>query len=176
MAAKPQKMVIDCSAPDRDVLKVAVGEQVQAAIDAASRGELTPEAMTARLLELGELANEVAALPDSVTKVDLDADEIAQRQTDETEAAAALDLRRGGALAQIRMKRDRLLAQTDVLALPPEAMPTDFPADRLDEISKNQRAWLTFRQQLRDYPATVEDPFDPPPFPEQPAKPAITLT
>lgn len=55
-------------------------------------------------------------------------------------------------LALLRSKRNRLLAQTDWTQLP------DAPV--------NKTAWATYRQALRDLPATVDT--DNPVWPEQP--------
>lgn len=83
---------------------------------------------------------------------------------------------RAHALAMLRAQRDRWLAQTDVLVLPESSLPVDFPQARKDEILTHQQAWLDFRQALRDYPASVVDPLDPPPFPAQPAAPSLILS
>jgi hypothetical protein len=95
----------------------------------------------------------------------------ASLQADIANLTAAASAR---AMVELRMKRDRWLAQTDAFFIDP--LPSDFPPARMAEIVANRAAWLAFRQALRDYPATVEDPLDPPPFPAQPPAPSVYLT
>ena len=108
--------------------------------------------------------------------VPLSAEELAQRDTDRAGVDAQLQATRTRARMGLRAKRDRLLAQTDVFALPDSALPDDLPAAVRDAIVNSRPAWRAFRQQLRDYMSTVDDPLAPPPMPEQPAAPAVVLT
>lgn len=104
------------------------------------------------------------------------AEEVAQHEADQAAAADRVQDERKRAMRELRAKRDRWLSQTDVLALPDAAMPVDLPQAVKDAIAANRPAWRAFRQQLRDYMGTVTDPFDPPPFPDQPASPPVILT
>lgn len=54
--------------------------------------------------------------------------------------------------------RDSLLRQSDFSQLP------DSPLTE-----EQKQAWTEYRQQLRDYPSTIVDPFNPPPFPTKPS-------
>ena len=60
-------------------------------------------------------------------------------------------------LQELRNKRDTLLSSSDFSQLP------DSPLTE-----EQKQAWAEYRQQLRDYPATVVDPINPPPFPSKP--------
>lgn len=114
----------------------------------------------------------------TTTVVELTAEEISAREAEAAEATAARAAAAADAetkaMVELRMKRDRWLAQTDAFFIDP--LPSDFPAEREAEIAANLPAWQAFRQALRDYPATVEDPLEPPPFPAQPAAPVVYLT
>lgn len=74
----------------------------------------------------------------------------AQQAQEETVAAAWVEL---------RMIRDRWLAQTDYIDLH-AANPTGFilPAAIGTALTTNAAAWQTWRQALRDLPANVTDP------------------
>jgi hypothetical protein len=53
--------------------------------------------------------------------------------------------------AAVRMERDRLLAESDVMVLP----------DRWNAMTQEQQqAWAEYRQALRDLPQTFDDPAD----------------
>jgi hypothetical protein len=81
------------------------------------------------------------------------------------------------ALLDIRMRRDRYLAQTDWVTLPAASLPTDLPLAVTSDITANLAAWKTYRQQLRDYPGQPGfDPLNPPPWPMPPPAPAMILT
>ncbi len=79
--------------------------------------------------------------------------------------------------ATILHERNRWLTETDPYVLPVSSLPGDLPGDVLGvlaaqgtpSVQDQLRAW---RQQLRDYPATVTDWTNPPPLP---APPNITL-
>lgn len=81
------------------------------------------------------------------------------------------------AWVELRMKRDRWLAQTDYI----EAFinsPTVFqhlPAAIQSDITGNSTAWATWRQALRDLPANTADPSSAT-WPTPPAAPVIHLT
>lgn len=104
------------------------------------------------------------------------ADELKQRDADAQAADVQLQADRKRAAGTLRAKRDRWLAQTDVLVLPTAALPTDMPQALKDAIAANAPAWKTFRQALRDYPSTVTDPLVPPDFPQPPSSPALILS
>ncbi len=81
--------------------------------------------------------------------VEMTAEEIAERLAEETEWEAKASDR---ALRQLRIDRDILLAQTDINVI----------ADRWAAMSaETQTAWATYRQALRDLPASTSDPFNP---------------
>ena len=75
-----------------------------------------------------------------VTSVELTAEEIAARD------AYNQDVLPGELLAEVRLKRNRLLAETDYLALSDSTL--------TDEMR-------TYRQALRDLPANTTDPANP---------------
>lgn len=98
------------------------------------------------------------------------------------------------ALAQLRMIRDRWLAQTDYIEvyLASPAAFTPLPQPIQNAINTNSAAWIAWRQALRDMPAQAgldpvaatvaiskvhasTDTF-PPPWPQPPAAPVIHLT
>lgn len=79
--------------------------------------------------------------------------------------------------AMVLHQRNRWLAQTDPYVLPDASLPADMPADVLSVLTAEgtpsvQDQIKTWRQALRDYPATVTDWTAPPPLP---AAPQITL-
>jgi len=81
--------------------------------------------------------------------VEMTAEEIAERLAEEAEWEAKASDR---ALRQLRIDRDILLAQTDINVI----------ADRWAAMSaETQTAWATYRQALRDLPASTSDPFNP---------------
>ena len=75
-----------------------------------------------------------------VTKVALTAEEVAQREAFERDVLPGLQLE------QLRVERNRLLAETDYLALADSTL--------TDEMR-------TYRQALRDLPANTADPANP---------------
>lgn len=180
MSDTPVKVVIDCSATGAPDPALA-DELHKAAVDILANAGSNPGDMELALVRAGQLmqdANAVlsAAAVVSDTLVPLDQDELAQRDADQAAHAAQQDVDRARGLGTLRAQRDRYLAQTDVLTLPDAALPVDMPQQTKDAITANRDAWVKWRQQLRDYMATVTDPFDPPPFPTQPASPVLVLT
>lgn len=87
------------------------------------------------------------------------ADPPATLPTLDTVQAAVTDAQNAAALAEIRVKRDGMLAACDW---------TQMPDSPLADATKT--AWATYRQQLRDYPdQTGFDPLNPPAWPTPPA-------
>ena len=81
--------------------------------------------------------------------VEMTAEEIAERLAEETAWKAKASDR---ALRQLRIDRDVLLAQTDINVI----------ADRWAAMSaETQTAWATYRQALRDFPASTSDLLNP---------------
>jgi hypothetical protein len=91
--------------------------------------------------------------------VELTAEEIAERLAEEAAWEAKASDR---ALQKLRVDRDVLLAQTDINVI----------ADRWAAMSaETQTAWATYRQALRDLPASTSDPFNP----VWPIKPEVVM-
>lgn len=61
-------------------------------------------------------------------------------------------------LVTTRILRNNLLSSSDFSQLP------DSPLTE-----EQKQAWAEYRQQLRDYPSTIVDPLNPPPFPTKPS-------
>lgn len=81
--------------------------------------------------------------------VELTAEEIAERLAEEAAWEAKASDR---ALRQLRVDRDILLAESDINVI----------ADRWMAMSvETQTAWSTYRQALRDLPASTSDPLNP---------------
>jgi len=81
--------------------------------------------------------------------VEMTAEEIAERLAEEAAWEAKASDR---ALRQLRIDRDVLLAQTDINVI----------ADRWATMSAvTQTAWASYRQSLRDLPASTSDPLNP---------------
>ena len=81
--------------------------------------------------------------------VEITAEEIAERLAEESAWEAKASDR---ALRQLRIDRDVLLAQTDINVI----------ADRWAAMSaETQTAWATYRQALRDFPASTSDLLNP---------------
>lgn len=76
------------------------------------------------------------------------------------------------AWVELRMKRDRWVAQTDWIVA---TLPPDLPAAIADAVTANLAAWNTFRQQLRDLPEATTDPRTAV-WPTPPAAPVVHLT
>lgn len=169
MADTPQVLTVDLSleAPPPDGLVEKIRDDATALIKA---GEFE------KAQNVLNEADRLEALGPRETMRAMNADELAQRDEDAQAADVQLQQDRRRAAGSLRAKRDRWLAQTDVLVLPTAALPTDMPQALKDQVAANQKPWLAFRQALRDYPSTVEDPLDPPPFPDPPAAPALILT
>lgn len=96
-----------------------------------------------------------AVSPATVTK--LTADELDDLARHRAEAAVL-------ALRDLRAERCRRLAATDYLLLPDI---TDF-GTKADGKAATLDDWHAYRQQLRDWPASVDDPHVPPDWPEPP--------
>lgn len=169
MADAPQGIVVDVSNPGPPPAEFS--ERVRN--EALARLAAGDADQAKRLLDT--LA-ELEARENPITVVPLDAAQLAQKKTDDQAAAAAADAQRQRAIVELRMQRDRWLAQTDALMLPDAALPSDMPQAVKDAVAANRAKWATFRQQLRDYPSTVTDPLNPPAFPTQPQSPALLLT
>lgn len=169
MADVPTRLVIDASGPRRPSDEdLAAMEQDALELLKAGEGDKAVMVMAA--------VREAQQIPEKEQVVPLDADDLAQRDVDIADAEDQHARAQEAALAGLRAKRDRWLAQTDVLALPAAAYPVDMPQAVKDQIAANRQAWLDFRQALRQYPSTVTDPLSPPPFPAQPAAPNIILS
>lgn len=81
--------------------------------------------------------------------VEMTEEEIAERLAEEAAWEAKASDR---ALRQLRIDRDVLLAQTDINVI----------VDRWMAMSvETQTAWATYRQALRDLPASTSDPLNP---------------
>jgi hypothetical protein len=81
--------------------------------------------------------------------VEMTEEEIAERLAEEAAWEAKASDR---ALRQLRIDRDVLLSQSDINVI----------ADRWMAMSvETQTAWSTYRQVLRDLPASTNDPFNP---------------
>ena len=78
------------------------------------------------------------------TLVPFTAEEIAERE------AYTRDVLPGIQLEELRLERDRRLAETDWIITMHKEKGTNIPA-----------AWKTYRQALRDLPANTEDPANP---------------
>jgi len=89
MTDTPVKVVVDCSVPDRDAVAAYTQDQVEAVLKSRTDGKITSEEAAASLVALADLAVGAAGIPDRVTVVPLDADELAQRDKDQAAAAAA---------------------------------------------------------------------------------------
>lgn len=136
------------------------------------------------------------------TLVDLSGDRLTQWQTDQQAATDAALLAEATAQARawvnLRMIRDRWLAQTDYIEVFLASGFSPLPAAIQDAVTANSAGWLAWRQGLRDLPSTVGtagtpevDPVDavaaaaaihstgdtfPAPWPQPPAAPVIHLT
>lgn len=169
MADEPSVLVIDLSKeappPPEFVEKLE-----QEALELMKAGDADKA-----MLVLAE-SRRLGALGPVIEQRPMNEEELAQHATDQAEAVEREQGERQRAMLELRAKRDRWLAQTDVLTLPDAALPRDMPQTVKDAIIANRAAWQTFRQQLRDYMGTVADPFDPPPFPGQPASPPVVLS
>jgi hypothetical protein len=106
----------------------------------------------------------------------MNADELAQRDVDQQAAADQLAADRKHAAGSLSAKRDRWLAQTDALLLPDGGAADRHAAGAEGRDRANAPAWKAFRQALRDYPASVTDPLNPPDFPQPPPSPALILS
>ena len=81
--------------------------------------------------------------------VDLTPEEVTKRQT-RTDAWEAAQPERD--MADLRVQRNSLLVESDIIVLP----------DRWDIMNDEVKAnWTTYRQELRDLPATTDDPVNP---------------
>lgn len=163
-ADAPVKVVMDCSAADPAATVAVILSQ---AAEAARSGDV--EGTNA----LFQRATEAAAAPSVVQVVPLDEGELAQFAIDQAAHAANTEAAVGRAWVELRMKRDRWLAQTDAFFVAP--LPSDFPADKVKAIAANVDDWKSFRQALRDLPANTDDPSDAV-WPPVPAAPQIYLT
>jgi hypothetical protein len=169
MTDAPTRLVLDGSGASRP------SDDAIAAIEEDALNLMRAGAGDEAMLVM-QAVRDAREIPEKEQLVELDEDELAQRAVDVAAYEDTVAADRARALQQLRARRDRWLAQTDVFALPPEAYPVDMPQAVKDSLVANRKAWTTFRQALRAYPSTVEDPLDPPPFPEQPAQPSIVLS
>ena len=111
------------------------------------------------------------------------------------QARAAMARRTAAGWVQLRMIRDRWLAQTDYIEVYLSGGFSPLPAGIEDALTANSQGWLDWRQALRDLPATPGTPgLDPvaaveaiesvhrttdtfpAPWPQPPASPVIHLT
>jgi hypothetical protein len=174
---EPSKLIVNCSAGAS--LAATVPGLLQQASEAALAGDAEK---TANLLQLAQERTAAAAqLPSAETIVPLTADEVAEIAADQqASAASSAELEQQAATAALlsmRAKRDRWLAETDRLMLPPASMPVDTPADITNAMndSATQKAWTTFREQLR---TMFDGATDPAAFvwPAQPPNPIVLLS
>jgi hypothetical protein len=87
MADPLVKVIVDCSVPDRDAAVAYTQDQIEAVMKQRSDGNITSEQAAESLVALADLAAEAAGIPDRVTIVALDADELADHADRQTQAA-----------------------------------------------------------------------------------------
>lgn len=143
------------------------------------------EAEALKLLKAGEAdkamnviseARRLGALVPVHEYRDMTSDELEQAKIDTATHEQFRSDRDAAALAALVATRNSYLQQTDWTVASETTQPHDLPTDVRTALKENRAAWVKWRQQLRDYPATVKDPRDPPPFPTQPSAPAFQLT
>lgn len=78
MADVPTKVVIDCSVPNRDAVIAYTQDQVAAVLKRRTDEKITSDEAATLLVALAELAAEATTIPDSVTIVPLEGDELAE--------------------------------------------------------------------------------------------------
>ena len=88
MAETPVKVVVDCSAPDKETVAEVTASQILAVFDLERAGTITAEQADAKIAELRQAQKETEAAPDRVTVVPLEDDELADLET--ARAASAL--------------------------------------------------------------------------------------
>jgi len=86
MATPLVKVVIDCSISDRDAVVAYTQDQVAAVLKQRTDEKITSEEAAAQLIALADLAAEAVDIPDRVTIVPLDADELADHAARQTQA------------------------------------------------------------------------------------------
>lgn len=146
MPDRPVSVVIDCS---RAILPdAAIVDRIEAdALELVRAGELDK---AKRVLDSVDEIRRLKETP-AETLVELTDEEIAQREADRESANEV-------ALATLRVQRNARLTASDWTQTASDAPLSD--ADR--------KAWAEYRQALRDWPASIDDPLDPPPWPDQP--------
>lgn len=145
------KVVIDCSLPDKETV-AAVGEAaIEALIRAALEGKISAEQRDEKISEVIAQVTDAGALPDREQRVALTEAEKTDRKA--MEKAAVEDTRR-----RLRAERDQRLRASDWTQLADAVLPG----------TSTLAQWATYRQALRDWPATVTDPLNPPPWPTEP--------
>lgn len=165
----PIKLVVDCNSDTG--LASTIPDILTQATAAAAAGDVD---QTNQLLELArQRAADAANAVPIETVVPLDEDELADLAAREQAAIADAAAATAQAWIELRMKRDRWLAQTDAFFADP--LPSDFPADKAADIQANLDAWKAFRQALRDLPANTSNPNDVS-WPAPPAAPQVYLT
>lgn len=151
MSETAMKLVVDCALPDKARVLLALERGVESTFALIREGKLSREEGQQRVQLMLDHATETAAAPEREQLIPLDEAELAQRALDEAEAGQAV--RR-----LLRQERGLRLAACDWTQLP------DAPL-----AAEQAEAWRVYRQQLRDWPSGLTDPFDPPPWPEPPA-------
>ena len=99
--------------------------------------------------------------PGDTIEVPLSDEELAQQTADEA-AAAANETAEQAALAAANQRsliqqRNRWLVETDAYLIPAASAPPDMPTDVQAAVTANIAAIKSWRQQLRDWPATITD-------------------
>lgn len=154
----PQKLVVDCAAWGARALFdeatdwQARAEEVREAGDDARANACARNAESCRIaarnaLIAAGLPDEQAVEPESWAP--LSGEELVQREADAVEALES-------AWSMLRARRDALLGASDWTQLP------DAPLSATEAA-----AWNAYRQKLRDLPARISSPHDPP-WPEPP--------
>lgn len=141
------RLVIDCSAVEP--LEPELLERLEReALSLIRAGDLEKaQNVTDQIAAHQEAA---AASGPREQEVELDDDERAQREADAADG-------RERQMTQLRAARDARLSASDW------TQGIDAPLDH-----KQVAAWGRYRQDLRDWPKSVEDPHNPPPWPDPP--------
>lgn len=100
------KVVVDCSLPDRDAVVAYTQDQVEALLKARVDGRLTSEETAARLVALADVAAEADGIPDRVTIVPLNDDELADHEARQVQALKDADVQESA-----QADRDALVAK-----------------------------------------------------------------
>lgn len=151
MSEAPMKVVVDCSAPDKERELSLIGETVERVLEGVRAGEVDVAEAETQVRDLLAAAAQVQAAPERERLVPLSEEELEQRRLAELEAVEI-------AWASLRGSRNARLAASDWTQLA-DAAPLLGGADK-------EAAWREYRQLLRDLPGKTEDPFNPVwPFP-----------